>query len=290
MSNLATLSAVAFAVLAAGLFGLNAVIARRTVGYVDAQIAAMLTIGTAAALTWLLSPLFVEAAWWGRPGMWVFLVNGLFHPTLSLLLAYEATRRIGATMTATISATTPLFAAAGAVAALGEPITLPLVAGILAVVGGIVVLVWRPNAVRGWALAAVAFPTGAALVRAVNMVFGKFGLGMLPEPYFAAMLSFTVAATLHVSIYRLRHGHLPLRLPRAGVLYGMASGATLTGAILSMYNALGAGFVAVVSPVIATYPLFAGLFSLLVGDERFQMRMLGGVVLVVGGVVWITLQ
>lgn len=123
---------IVLALFAAALFGAQGVLARRSLRYVDAQTGAMLTIATAAVVLWLLSPLHVKAAYWRSAAMWVFVVNGFVHPTLSLWFSFEATRRMGATVSATVAATTPLFATAGAVLALGERLTPTILLGTMA--------------------------------------------------------------------------------------------------------------------------------------------------------------
>ena len=62
-----------------------------------------------------------------------------------------------------------------------------------------------------------------------------------------------------------------------------------TGA-LSMYSALNCGRVVVVSPIIATFPVFTLVISLLFRQERFRLRILTGMMLVMGGIIWICIQ
>jgi drug/metabolite transporter (DMT)-like permease len=278
------------ALLAAALFGAQAVLARRSLRHVDPQTGAMITICTSTLVFWSVYLWRMEPAHWRSAALWVFLSNGLLHPVLSMFLSFEANRRMGATLSATIAATTPLFATAGAVLGLREGLSLELVLGTLGIVLGIVVLSWVGSATRGWPLAALAFPTGAALVRAFNHVWGRFGMLLLPAPLFAATLSFSVSAMLAVGTYGARFGRLPTRLPRRGLAWGALSGLTVSGAILSMYSALATGGVVVVSPIVSTYPVFTLLFSLLFRQEAFSRRILAGVALVVGGVLLIGLR
>jgi drug/metabolite transporter (DMT)-like permease len=65
----------------------------------------------------------------------------------------------------------------------------------------------------------------------------------------------------------------------------MAVGALNGGAVLLMYYALNIGSVSVVSPIVATYPLFTMLFSaLFLKTETFTPRTIAGVMLAVCGV------
>ncbi|HKI98792.1 MAG TPA: DMT family transporter [bacterium] len=286
----ASLLPVLLALVAASLFGLQGVLARRALRYVNAQTGAMVSICVAALIFWGLLIWRMEADWWRSPAVWVFASNGLLHPMLSMLLSFEANRRMGATVSATISATTPLFAEAGAVLWLGEGLSGIVLAGTLVIVGGIVVLSWQGGTARTWAPFALVFPIGAAMVRAFNHVWGRFGLTLLPAPLFAASLSFAVSGTLSVLAFGVRTGGLPRHIPRGGLLWGMLSGVCVSAAILCMYTALTTGQVVVVSPVLNTFPLFTLGWALLFRQERLTRRVAAGVVLVVAGVMLIGLR
>jgi len=197
---------------------------------------------------------------------------------------------MGPTISATISATAPLFATAGAVLVLGEHITIVFLMGTIGTVAGIMVLSWRQQGRRDWALWALILPIGAAVIRAVNHNLGKFGLEMLPSPYFASFVSFTVSFIGSVLIYRLRIGSLPFILPLRALMWSGLAGGLIAMGVLSMYSALNCGRVVVVSPIIATFPVFTLVISLLFRQERFRLRILAGMMLVMGGVIWICIQ
>jgi uncharacterized membrane protein len=106
----------------------------------------------------------------------------------------------------------------------------------------------------------------------------------------AGLVSFTVSFIGSVLIYRLRIGRLPFSLPRRGLMWSGLAGALIAMGILNMYTALYCGRVVVVSPIIAAFPLFTLIISLLFRQERFRLRILAGVVLVMGGIIWISIQ
>jgi drug/metabolite transporter (DMT)-like permease len=281
---------VLLATTAAAFFGAQAVLARRSMRHVDAQTGAMITIVTATTVFWMLGAFRFQADWWRSPAVWVFVVNGFVHPTVSMFLSFEANRRMGATVSAAIAGTTPLFAAAGAVLGLGEHVTPQILLGTLGTVAGIIVLSWARGGRKEWAHSALFFPLGAAAVRAFNQVWTRFGLSLLPLPLFAATVSFSVASLASVAGYRATHGRLPLRLPLAGVAWAALGGLTVVVAILCMFSALNLGAVVVVSPVVSAYPLFTLFWSLLFRQETLHTRILVGVALVVGGVILISLR
>ena len=129
---------------AAALFGASGITSKRGMAHVDPQLGIIISLGSMVTCFALSAPLWMRQEDWFNPGLWVFVVNGLFHPLLSMYFWMEAIQRAGATVASTLTATAPLFAAATAIAFLGESIT-PLIAlGTLTTVAGIVTLSWSP--------------------------------------------------------------------------------------------------------------------------------------------------
>ncbi|MGD8520047.1 MAG: DMT family transporter [Desulfobacterales bacterium] len=279
-----------YAIVTAACFGGQLVMTMRSFTYVDPQTSSMISIGTCATIFWMLSPFLLKAEYFTNPGMWVFFANGLIHPLFSLYLAFEASKRMGSTVSATIAAIAPLFATFGAVLVLGEHITIIFLMGTICTVLGIMILSWKRQSHFNWAWAALVFPLGAAVIRGANHNIAKFGLQLLPSPYFAGLVSFTVSSVAAIMIYRFRSGSLPIRLPIRSVIWSGLAGISIAIGVLSMYSALHYGRVVVVSPIIATFPLFTLLINLLFRQEQFRLSILIGVVMVVGGVIWISIQ
>ncbi len=269
---------------AAFLFGLSSVTTKRGLAYLPAQTGALISIGTATLIYLLLSPLWMHAGDWFGAGFWVFVLNGLIHPMLSMYLAFEATARTGPTVAATFAATAPLFAAITAILFLGESINAIIAIGTVGIVIGIMVLSWLPQGFSTLMRAALLFATGAAIIRGLNHTVGKWGLELLPNVFMAGFVSFSVSFIGSLVMYRLRYGTLPQQLPRWGLGYFVLTGTILSGAILCMYGALATGDVVVVSPLVNAYPLFTLIAAFAVGQERFTRRTVVGVLLVVGGV------
>jgi len=278
------------ALIAAAFFGGQVVLSTRSFAYVDTQIASMISMGTVVLIFWSMAPFMLQADYFRNPGMWIFIGNGLMHPLISLYLSYEAVKRMGPTIAATISAIAPLFATAGALLMLGENITLELLLGTIATVVGIMVLSWNRQGAFDWSLSALVFPIGTALIRGAIHTIGKFGLKLLPIPYFAGLVSFTVSFIGAVITYCCRFGYLPLKLPRGGLMWSGLAGVSISIGAFSFYSALNSGNVVVVSPILSTSPLFTLLISLLFRQEVLNFRLLTGVIIVVAGVIWISVQ
>ncbi len=275
---------VLLALVAACLFGVSTVTAKRGLTLVHPQAASLVVIGTVVALYLITSPLWMRTQDWFTLGFWIFVLNGVMHPFLSMYLALEATSRTGPTVAATLSGTAPLFAALTAIAFLGESINAWISLGTAATIVGVMTLTWSPKGASTLLRVALLFATGAAIVRGLNHTIGKWGLETMPNVFMAGFVSFTVSFCSALLVYRLRMGTLAVRIPRAGLGYFVLTGAIIAVAVLCMYGGLAAGRVVVVSPIIAAYPVFTLLTALMFKQERLSVKLAAGVFLVVGGV------
>ncbi|MCB1741874.1 MAG: DMT family transporter, partial [Gammaproteobacteria bacterium] len=250
------------ALTAALFFGGAGNAVRQAVQHVDSQVASMLSILATFGIFVLLMPTWFEADDWRNPAVWVFALNGLIHPVLSRFLAYEANRRIGATVAASFDATSPLFAAAIAVLMLGERVDLLVALGTCLTVLGVAWLYWNPARVPSLMKAALLFATGAALIRAVNNNVSAFGLGLLPNPVMGACISFGVSLLASTVLFavRTRRGTLGVP-PRAGVLWCLAAGSLSGVAVICLNTALWLGDVVIVAPIVSAAPLFTLLIA-----------------------------
>lgn len=277
------------ALTAACLFGVSTVISKRGLTTVDPQAASLVIIGTVLILYLTTAPLWMRAQDWFTPGFWIFVLNGFMHPFLSMYLALEATARTGPTVAATLSATTPLFAALTAVAFLGESMNTWISLGTIATVMGVMALSWSPRGAGALLRITLLFATGAAIVRGLNHTVGKWGLESMPNVFMAGFVSFSVSFCCALLVYRMRTGTLVVRIPRAGLGYFAVTGTLIAVAVLCMYGGLVTGQVVVISPIIAAYPLFTLLTALMFKQERLTAKLALGVFLVVSGVVLISL-
>ena len=275
---------------AALFFGSNIVIARKGLNYLDAQTGSMVSIGATVLFYLLFSPWWMRAEDWFSPGIFVFMIGGLLHPLTSQFLAFEANRRIGPTISATFCATAPFFATITAMVFLQESLTFLVGIGSLMTIVGIITLSWDRKGVAVIVVPALLFASGAAVIRGVNHTIGKFGLSLMPNPFMAAFVSFTVAFFGAVLVYRLRTGYLPkpVRLHRTGLWIFMFTGIMIGIAIWCMYGALFTGSVSVASPIISVFPMFTMLVAIIFRQETVTKRIVAGVCMVVLGVVLIS--
>jgi drug/metabolite transporter (DMT)-like permease len=278
------LQATVYAVLSAALFGAALVTTHSGLKYLDAAGGARVSIPTAALLFWLLAP-FVDLAGWQVTAIGIFALVGLFFPAAVTLLTFEANRRLGPTVTGTVGSAAPLFAVLGAALFLDEVLGLrELSATSLIVMGSILLSRLGGVDTRERQQGAIWLPWSAAALRALAQVLSKAGLTLWPNPFAAALVGYTLSSAV-VWAAPLRQ-QTTQELDRRGAAWFALTGLLNGVAVLCLYRALNTGTVILVSPIVATYPLFTLVLSALVlRQERMSGMLIGGVMLIVTGVI-----
>ena len=153
-----------------------------------------------------------------------------------------------------------------------------------AIVLGVRGLTWSGGArPRAWPLWAIALPVAAAAIRALAQVLTKAGLALWANPYAAGLIGYSVSAVVILAAVRLGRRQQPL--DRRATPWFVATGMLNGGSLFLMYSALAGGQVALVSPIVASYPLFTLALSLvLLRHERVTRRMALGAAVTVAGV------
>jgi drug/metabolite transporter, DME family len=266
-------TAVAFALLSAALFGATVVAIRLGLGGSDPGAATLATMLPATAVT------LVAAAATGPDlhGLWPFLLLGLLAPGSSQILFTLAVREVGASRTSVAVGGAPLVAVAIALVFLDEPLRVPLAAGALLVVAGGVALLSereRPGHLR---LVGVVFAVGCVVLFAVrdNLARALHAHASAESAAAATMLAGTLVALAYVR--RLPTREELRRLAPAGASFGVS--------YVFLFEAYFRGRVTVVSPLVATESLWGvGLSALVLGRiEGVGRRLALGAVLVVAG-------
>src|SRR6266545_8227119 len=216
-----------------------------------------------------------------------FAAVGLIFPALVTFLNFASNRLTGPTVAGTVSSTTPFFAVLGAILFLGERLTPAAAAGTAAIVLGVIALTVRGALQpRAWAAWVILLPLAGAAIRGGAQTAVKGGLALWPDPFVAALVGYCVSS---VTIFAGNRAFVPRAgapIDRRGIYWFMAVGICNGLGVLAMYAALNAGQVSVVSPLVATYPLFTlALSALFLREEKFGARVLLGVALTVAGVV-----
>lgn len=273
-----------FSLIAAILFGAGTTAVRQGLKYLDPQTGSVVSIATSVVCFLAISPWWMHASYWANPGVWVFAAGGLVHPIFSRLLAYEANKRVGPTVSSAFDGTSPLFAAGMAIAFLDESLTLPIAIGTLLTMGGVIALYWSPSISSKLMQGAALFAVGAAFLRALIGVIGKYGMEMLPSPLMAGLVAYSVSTIAASLILAVRHRSNPITFHRAGLAWFMLSGVVSGVAVTCFFYALLYGDVIVVTPIVSTVPLFAMLTAVIFRVERITARIVFAVMIVIAGV------
>lgn len=278
--------AVALALLSAVFFGTALVLTPFGLRHLRPLQGAAVSVTTTAAAFLATSPLLVDwdaAAW---PAVLVFAGVGALFPAAVTMLTFAANQRLGPHVTGALGNLAPLFAVALAALLLGEMPGPGQAAGVLVVVAGATVLVLGTG--RGTApvqRAALLLPLAAALVRGLVQPAVKIGFETWPSPYAAATVGYLVSAVVVLGLATLRGGLPSPRADRAGMRWFAAVGLCNGAAVVVMYAALARGPVALVAPLVASYPLATlALGAVVLRRVPIGPRVAAGVAVTVAGV------
>jgi drug/metabolite transporter (DMT)-like permease len=281
-------AAVVLALTSALCFGVGLVLTHIGLRYIPPLPGAAISIPSSTLLFVAIAPIVLG----GHPIVWaavpIFAAIGLLYPAAVTLLTFAANRALGPVITSALGNLAPLFAVGLAVLILGEPLLYSQIGGLVVTVAGVAIL----SVARGregiarWRSWAVLLPLAAAAVRGFIQPSVKIGLAIWPSPFAAVLTSYIVSSLIIVGANRLQSGRFLAVAPLRGHLWFVLIGVLNGLAVLLLYAALANGPVALVAPLVATYPLVTVIGSKLV-QEKIEggPRLAIGVALTVLGVV-----
>lgn len=275
--------------LAGALFNAGAtVLIRYGLREASAATGAWINMAVGAAGMWAI----VLATGAGEPvdatGLAFFALAGLIGTLAGRLLRFVAIDRVGASVAAAIMNLSPFLSAALAIVALGERVTLPVLAGTTVIVLGTVLLSASGRQV-GFRPRHLVFPFLSATCFAVVMVLRKVALG-----HTGPMVGFAVNVTAGLvayTAYLVASGRHEIMMCRGrSLVHFVAAGVTDNLGVFLALVALQWGTVSVVAPLTGVSPIFVLLLSVLFlrRIERLTTRVVAGTVLVVLGVYLVT--
>jgi drug/metabolite transporter (DMT)-like permease len=254
--------------------------------YVPPLSGAAIAIPSSTALFICVAPFALADATLVWAAVPIFAAIGLMFPGTVTLLTFAANRALGPVMTGTLGNLAPLFAVALAFFILGEALRMLHLGGLLAIVAGIVILtITRGGDTGRWRSWFLLLPLAAAALRGATQATVKLGLDIWPSPFAAALIGYIVSTIVVLTAARVGTGRFVADVPARGLLWFAAVGWCNGLAALLMYAALADGSVALVSPLVATYPLVTVVgTTLLFGKVEGGMQLALGVALTVAGV------
>ncbi len=281
-----------FALAAALLFAFGSQFQNIGLAKIEPRRGAEISIFSTVIFFWMLAPVLLNGAHWSHPALWIFVLVGLFRPSVSANLAVSAMRYLGPTLSSALASVSPLFAVAFGVFLLGEELTWATALGTAGIIAAVVMLARRNAKIAmGWPLWALLLPIAAALVRSIGHVLTKIGMAEIPDPYFAGLVGFSVSALVVIAAQGLRPS--ARRVPwRSRAPYWFVAGGLLMGiAVICLNTALlNAPLIAVV-PIVAASPIFTMLLSVLIfRREKLTPRIVLAVFMVVASVIFIALN
>lgn len=218
-------------------------------------------------------------------GVLLFTLVGIFQLGVRLL-AYTGVEKIGASRSSALQSVSPLFSAVIAIAILNEETSALIVIGTFLIVGGIVLVSWRPERqivnFRRWHLL---LPLGAAVLTGVNHPIRRYVLLMADQPLFFSALMGSVSLAGFLVYRAFSPTSQRLVWDRRGTWPFIATGVCETMSILCIITAISLGRVVVVAPIAASYPVWSMVLAaiFLRHVESVEWKVAVGVFSVVAG-------
>lgn len=221
----------------------------------------------------------------------LFVILGMIQ-TATSLLTFTGLYKIGASRSEPLRNSYPLWSAMIAIAVLHEEASISVLMGTLLVVFGVILISWRPalttSAYRWWH---VLFSLAAGFLAGIAFPVRRYALNISNEPVFFAALVAVVSLACLVAYLFMPGAARPLAWDRRALFPFIAAGCfEALGAVLALM-ALSVGRVVVVSPIVATTPLWTLLMTifLLRSHERVNPRTVLGTACVITGTIAINL-
>ena len=223
--------------------------------------------------------------------LFLFALAGTLQPIIRLF-TYVGIFYVGASRGATLRGAHPLFSTIIAILFLGEVLTLPVLTGTVLIVAGITLISWqRESQVTSFRWWHVGYPLAAALLAGISHPLRRYALGLANEPLFLAAVVGVVALPWLAGYAAFpSKGERPVWNRKCMGPF-LVAGTFETLGILLVIVALSVGPVVVVSPIVATGPMWVlvGSWLFLRGIEQINLRTVLGTACVISGTVAISL-
>ena len=248
---------------------------------------AAVSVPTSTLLFWCLAPFLVDLTKADLHAIILFICVGLLFPAAVTLLNFESNRLMGPNIAGAMSGLAPVFAVLLALALLGESIHLVQFLGIAAIVAGVMFMYRdRRQNLQHWSPWMLSLPLAAAVIRGAVQPVIKLGLQHWPSPTAAVVIGYSISSAVLIFAAFVHDPKLIRRFDRRGALWFAAVGLCNGLSVLSLYAALGRGPVALVAPLVASYPLVTLLLSFVfLKHEHIGPQIVAALAVLVGGVV-----
>jgi uncharacterized membrane protein len=226
-----------------------------------------------------------------RLALIVFVILGILQSVTSLL-TFVGLHRIGTSRSQPLRNTYPLWSALIAIVVMQEKASALIVAGTLLIVAGVILISWKPDVpppgYRWWH---IVYSLGAGVLAGVAFPLRRYGLTITDEPvFFAAVVAVVSLAGAVPYGWFSRDNRGLIWHPKAIVHFSLSGVFEGLGALLSLM-ALSSGRVVIISPIVATTPLWNLIIAIIFlrGKEEINARTIAGTFAVVIGTIAIAL-
>ncbi len=283
------MTAIVLSLVAGALFGLVAVLARRSIrSGANPEVGAVTGVAVGALLAVVVaavSGIGPGDLHWGE--LWPFLAGGLVVPGVANVMFTLAIRAIGPSRVGILMGTVPLLSVLVAMVALDERPAAILWTGTVLIVAGGAVLAWDPSRPDGFRRIGILLALICAGLLAGRDNVVRWAAESHDPPALAAAAATLLAGSVGGFTYLLlvRRSILARSLvpcTRAYLLPGLALGAAYSALVVAFEH----GKVSIVAPLNATQSLWAVAFAwAFIGrrSEAIGPRLLVAAVLVVAG-------
>ena len=278
------------ALVAALSYATSGIAAKRGLRYSSPITVTLVSVSVHAVTLWtalLFTGGIPKVTWWV---LFLFALTGTLQPIVRLF-TYAGIHYVGASRGTTLRSSHPLFSTTLAIVLLGEPMSLPIITGTILIVSGIALISWQPESQRkSLRLAYLGYPLGAAFLAGISHPLRRYALSLANEPlYFAAIIGLVAVSWVGCYILLPIKGEQPI-WNRQSIGWFLMAGVFETSGLLLVIVALSVGQVVVVSPIVATSPLWilVGTWIFLRGIETLTWRTVLGALCVVSGTIAIS--
>lgn len=226
-----------------------------------------------------------------RLALIVFVILGI-QQSVTSLLTFVGLHKIGTSRSQPLRNTYPLWSALIAIVVMHENASALIVAGTLLIVVGVILISWKPDVpppgYRWWH---IIFSLGAGVLAGVAYPLRRYGLTITDEPvFFAAVVAVVSLAGAVPYVWLSRDNRVPIWHPKGIIHFSLSGFFEGLGALLSLM-ALSSGRVVVISPIVATTPLWNLIIAIIFlrGKEEINARTIAGTFAVVIGTIAIAL-
>jgi drug/metabolite transporter (DMT)-like permease len=278
--------AIFLALSASFWFAVSMILINRGVLAVDYFRGLLTNLGVNALFLAIYVLFWADAIALWRPANLIFVLVGIFVPGVARFFMFKGMERLGASITACLTNSTPLFATLIAVIFLRERPTLTNLMGTFFIVMGIISLSWK-GAAKTWRSRDLLFPLTAAFLFAARDNMVRLGLLQIDWPIWGAAIAAATSFFTMSVIYLVFEEKKPLgdASARGFALFATAGFMNFLSYVFA-YTALSMERVSLMSPLINGSSLFIlPLSALFLKDvEKITARIIAAILLVLFGV------